>query len=135
MVKGSHLKILIAEDDPVSAKILAHLLLQQGNWVKIASNGKQALRMIHQEEFQALLTDWHMEDMDGVTLAKTIRHKLKNHNLIIVMVTGDPGFNPDNPVHSVGKFDFVLNKPYRSGHVTDLLGKMEHELQNRTSPT
>jgi signal transduction histidine kinase/CheY-like chemotaxis protein/HPt (histidine-containing phosphotransfer) domain-containing protein len=65
--------ILIAEDDEVNQKVILRQIEVLGHAGEIAENGSEALRLWHSGDYALLLTDLHMPDMDGYTLAETIR--------------------------------------------------------------
>lgn len=67
------MRILIAEDEPVSRRLLRHYLEQWGHDVTVAPNGRLALeRFLHSKQ-DLVITDWTMPEMDGVELARHIR--------------------------------------------------------------
>lgn len=69
------MNILVAEDDVVSAQILAHIITNAGHRVKVANDSQHALRLFEKEHFNAVLTDWHMMGMNGVTLIRESKNK------------------------------------------------------------
>jgi CheY-like chemotaxis protein/HPt (histidine-containing phosphotransfer) domain-containing protein len=67
--------ILVAEDDLVNQKVILRQIELLGYAAEVAENGIEALRMWRGGHFALLLTDLHMPDMDGYTLAATIRRE------------------------------------------------------------
>lgn len=67
------MKILIAEDDPISRKILQTILTKQGNDVTAAEDGLKALEALRKETPDILITDWMMPDLDGLQLSRQVR--------------------------------------------------------------
>ena len=67
--------LLIAEDDEVNQKVILRQIEILGYAAEIADNGAEALRLWTAGDYALLLTDLHMPDMDGYTLAETIRKK------------------------------------------------------------
>ena len=67
------MKILIAEDDHVSRKILKKILSDDGDEVTAVEDGLQALLSIEKETPDMLITDWMMPDLDGLTLSRRVR--------------------------------------------------------------
>jgi PAS domain S-box-containing protein len=65
--------ILIAEDDAVNRKVILRQIGMLGYAAEVAENGEQALRLWRGGRYALLLTDLHMPEMDGYTLAETIR--------------------------------------------------------------
>ena len=67
------MKILIAEDDHISRKILQTILTKQGNDVIAAEDGLKALEALQRETPDILITDWMMPDLDGLQLSRRVR--------------------------------------------------------------
>ena len=67
--------ILVAEDDDVNQKVILRQLSVLGHAAEIAENGAEALRLWRTGTYRMLLTDLHMPEMDGYTLATTIRQE------------------------------------------------------------
>ena len=68
-------RILVVEDDPVNSMMLESLLRKQGYEVQIARNGHEALSRLADEQYELLLMDGQMPDMDGITAAQEIRRR------------------------------------------------------------
>lgn len=66
-------RILIVEDDPVSALVLRRVLEQRGFNVDHCENGVTALNMFHQHRHGLIISDWMMPEMDGVSLTREVR--------------------------------------------------------------
>jgi len=71
-------RILLAEDGPDNQRLISFHLRKAGATVEIADNGRIALEMIEKSEevgepYDLLLTDMQMPEMDGYTLAGTLR--------------------------------------------------------------
>jgi len=83
-------RILLAEDGPDNQRLIAFHLRKAGAEVTIVENGVQALDAIERgaaegTRFDLLLTDMQMPEMDGYTLAKTLRER--GSGLAIVAIT------------------------------------------------
>ena len=65
--------ILVAEDDPINQKVITAQLGLLGYAAEIAGNGVAALSLWRGGHYALVLTDLHMPEMDGYTLARTIR--------------------------------------------------------------
>ena len=65
--------ILIAEDDRVNQIVILRQLEVLGYAGEVASDGNEALRLLNTGRYALLLTDLHMPDMDGYSLARAIR--------------------------------------------------------------
>ena len=64
------IRILLAEDDEAMRRYLARALEQAGYWVAAVDRGTKALPLLETEEFDLLLSDIVMPEMDGIELAQ-----------------------------------------------------------------
>jgi CheY-like chemotaxis protein len=71
------MKILIAEDDPVAAKILRMALESFGHDVKHASNGLEAWTAFDRDPVRLVVSDWMMPGVDGLCFCHNIRSRGK----------------------------------------------------------
>ena len=77
--------ILIAEDDLSLIKLLRNILTSEGYEVKEAHNGKEALEIISKSNFDLVLTDFLMPEMDGMKLVRNIRKTIHPSPIIILL--------------------------------------------------
>src|SRR5262245_47803776 len=66
-------RILLVDDEPTQRLIMARLLKRAGYSVEVAGNGREALRKIGTGDFQLMITDWEMPEMDGIALCRELR--------------------------------------------------------------
>ncbi len=64
-------KILIADDDPETLRLISLMLQRQGYQIVSATNGSQALALARSEHPDLIVLDVMMPDMDGFTVAAT----------------------------------------------------------------
>ena len=67
------MKVLIADDDPVSRRLLQTYLERWGHEVTAAADGEQAWALFEEGAFAIVVTDWMMPGIDGVELIRRIR--------------------------------------------------------------
>jgi CheY-like chemotaxis protein len=67
------LRILLAEDSMVNQKLARRLLENWGHTVTVAHNGNEALRLISQHNFELVLMDVQMPEIDGLEVTERIR--------------------------------------------------------------
>jgi two-component system cell cycle response regulator len=81
------MKILIAEDDPVSRMMLARALQRTGYQVIAVADGAQAMKELDQEDAPRLaLLDWVMPRKDGVEVCREVRgHKARPYSYLILL--------------------------------------------------
>ena len=104
------MKILIAEDDPTSALLLRKTLESEGYDVVVTTDGVEALEAVRRQEFAAILTDWMMPNMDGISLVRRVRAELESPPPLLV-VTALSSNDARNHALEAGADDY-LAKPY-----------------------
>jgi CheY-like chemotaxis protein len=67
------LRILLAEDNPVNQRLASKLLQRRGHLVTAAASGREALERLAQEDFDVILMDVQMPDIDGLEATQAIR--------------------------------------------------------------
>ncbi len=67
------MRILVADDDGVSRKVLERYLQQWGYELSIAHDGEEAWRLFQQGDYPIVITDWMMPGVDGIELIRRIR--------------------------------------------------------------
>jgi two-component system, NtrC family, sensor kinase len=67
------MKVLIAEDDPISRRLLQSYLERWGHEVVVAENGAEAWRLFEADAFPLVISDWMMPELDGLELIRRIR--------------------------------------------------------------
>ena len=84
-------RILLVEDSAITRGMLARIIRAMGYEVLEASNGKEALSLLDQQNVQLLVTDIDMPEMDGFTLAEEVRREesLKNIPIIVLSTRGE----------------------------------------------
>ncbi len=68
-------RILLVEDDRVHQRLAAHFLESLGHTVEVASNGRVALEMFDESDFDLVFMDLDMPVMDGVQASEEIRRR------------------------------------------------------------
>ena len=84
-------KIIIAEDDSELRQMFSQVLTRNGFFVKGFSDGKSALEEIEKGEYDLVISDIMMPEMDGYTLARELREK--GSKIPILMITAKDAFN------------------------------------------
>jgi PAS domain S-box-containing protein len=103
--------ILVAEDDEINQKVILQQLGLLGYAAEIAGNGREALRMWRAGHYALLLTDLHMPEMDGYTLADTIRREeAGGTRMPILALTANALRGEANRARAAG-MDEYLTKP------------------------
>jgi len=81
-------RVLIAEDDPVSRRILEHRLIRAGHEVVTAADGNEAWHALEgQPEIRLAVIDWMMPGVDGAELCRRIRRRTGGRYVYVLMLT------------------------------------------------
>lgn len=80
-------KILVAEDDEVNITMLVSMLSMAGHNITVARNGFEAIDAVKSQDFDIVLMDVQMPELDGLQATEEIRSIKKYENLPIIAVT------------------------------------------------
>jgi two-component system sensor histidine kinase/response regulator len=125
------LHILVAEDNELSAQVLEQLLVRQGDRVRLASSGREALTLAQQGSFDLLLLDVHMPELDGFQVVRAIREResTAGGHLPIIALTARSRKEDRERCLAAGMDEF-LTKPIRPA---DLLAAIDRVLSAHSS--
>ncbi len=80
-------RVLVAEDNPINQELIKAMLTRVGVQVTTALDGEQALRELQSAEFDAVLMDCQMPDIDGHEATRRIRQRPAWAQLPVIAVT------------------------------------------------
>jgi diguanylate cyclase (GGDEF)-like protein len=82
------MRILIAEDDAVSRRVLLKTLEKWGHEVVVCSDGAQAWNFLQREDApQLAILDWMMPEMDGLQVCKEVRRRAQEPYVYLLLLT------------------------------------------------
>ena len=118
------LKILIVDDDKTSRDILK-LSLEKNYNVEVAVNGVQALGKLSENDYNVVVCDLIMDDVDGFDVLNKIKELDKDIYFILITAYG----TGDIAVKSIqeGAFEY-LSKPFKISTLKNILRKLENRL-------
>jgi DNA-binding response OmpR family regulator len=105
------MKILIAEDDFISRKVLRLTLQQLGHEVLVADDGSQAWNMFDQEPVRVIISDWMMPNLDGLGLCQRVRERPRTPYTYIIFLTAAHTAGDDYSQAIASGVDDFLTKP------------------------
>lgn len=105
------MKVLIAEDDPVSGLALVGKLKRLGHEVTVTKNGRDAWYAYRTGNPQIVITDWMMPVVDGPDLCRMIRADARVQYTYIIMLTTSESKEDYIAGMNAGADDFVT-KPF-----------------------
>jgi phosphoserine phosphatase RsbU/P len=107
------MKILIAEDEPVTRAKLETLLQKWGYDLASASDGEEAWRMLHADlDIDTVITDYQMPGMDGDELCRRARAELRDRSLYILLLTAVKVSREDLITGLLAGADDYVRKPF-----------------------
>jgi two-component system CheB/CheR fusion protein len=106
----SRRRVLVADDDVVTADTLAELLRLSGHEVDIARNGQQAIDMAERLRPDVILLDLGMPGVNGLEAARRIRARSWGLEVVLIALTG-LGREQDRAASAAAGFDAHLVKP------------------------
>ena len=80
-------RLLVVDDNKVNRLLLGRGLEQQGHRVAFAENGRQALEMLHQSDFDLMLLDIQMPEMDGYQVLERLGEDLDLRDLPVIVTS------------------------------------------------
>src|SRR2546430_8978389 len=111
-------KIIVVDDEVELKNALVEALASQSFEVCGFTSGNEALAFLREEDFDLLLSDLMMPEMDGISL---VRSALEiDPHLIAIIMTGQGTIQTAVDAMKVGAFDYVL-KPFRLQSIMPIL--------------
>ena len=118
------LHILLAEDNVVNQKVAVALLKKSGHTVQVAQNGHEAVLAVQQGNFDVILMDMHMPEMDGLAATRAIRcMPAPASGLPIVALTAAGTLSDIHTCMDAGMNHFLV-KPFRMERLNGILQQL-----------
>ena len=118
------LKFLVVDDFSTMRRIVRNLLKELGfTNVDEAEDGAIALQKLNAGQFDFVVTDWNMPNMDGLTLLQTIRKSPQLTHLPVLMVTAEAKKENLIAAAQAGASGYVV-KPFTAATLAEKLQKI-----------
>jgi PAS domain S-box-containing protein len=119
------LRVLLAEDNPINQKVAVGVLRRMGHTVRVTYNGVAALDALKEEEFDVVLMDVQMPEMDGLaaTAAIRIRESGTGRRVPIIAMTARAMKGDEEECLRAG-MDAYLSKPFQPGDLARVLARL-----------
>lgn len=121
-------RILCVDDEPVNLKLLEALLVPRGYEVVKAENGKEAIEKLEEREFDLVVLDVMMPEMNGFEVCKRIKAADRYRNTPVVMITALRSKEDRIRGIEAGAEDFI-SKPFDQ---TEVLARIKMLLKIKT---
>ena len=130
IVPGS--RVVLIEDNDDSREMMGALLARSGFEVRTAADGLAAVALIEEFSPHAALVDVGLPGIDGFEVARRVRAKLKNQQVMLIALTGY-GQQSDRATAIKAGFDAHLVKPVRLQQLLAIIAR--HEREPGSSPS
>lgn len=119
-IRGGQPHLLVVDDDPTLLRSVSRMLMQRGYAVTTASNGQLAVELVHTHQFDAILSDIAMPQMDGIELLRSVRQ----HDLLVqvILITGAPAIDTAVQALEYGALHY-LTKPVSNDELASVVEK------------
>jgi two-component system, sensor histidine kinase and response regulator len=128
------LRVLLAEDNPVNQTLALRILEKLGHNVQVVNDGREALRRSQAEEFDLILMDVQMPEMDGLEATKAIRaaEASTGKHLSIIAMTAHAMKGDREKCLSAG-MDGYLSKPIRINELKRTMSEVKAMSEVKTT--
>ncbi len=130
------MRLLVAEDDPISRRLIESALTKCGHEVVTAENGAQAWQLFQESEFPLVISDWIMPELDGIELLQRVRAYPRPGYVYFIMLTAKTDKHDVIRGIEAGADDF-MTKPFDHDELRARLRageriiRLEHDLAQR----
>jgi len=116
-------RILVVEDNAVNSALVTEMLSRHGHHVTVADNGSAALTILGRQQFDVVLMDVQMPEMDGITATQWIRAlDDQRAHMPIIALTADTMEGSRERYLTAGFSDY-LEKPVRANRLLETIAR------------
>lgn len=122
------LNVLLLDDEPIVGKRLKPALAKIGCEVEVFEDPREALRRIDEKEFDIVVTDIRMDDIDGIQVLEHVRGRSPRTK--VIMITGYAMMSLAREAMDKGAFDFIA-KPFQPNDLRKVIAKAAQALGSK----
>jgi CheY-like chemotaxis protein len=104
-------KILIVDDIPKNIQMAMNILKDEGYRMFYAKSGVMALSLVEEHNFDLILLDIMMPDMNGFDVCTKLKNNNKTKNIPVVFLSGKDSSQDISQAYEYGGIDYVI-KPF-----------------------
>jgi len=122
---ATNIRILLAEDDAINQLVTKKILTRSGYQVDVANNGREALKLLGENDYAIVLMDCMMPVMNGYETTAVIRDQaspVRNHAIRVIALTAN-AFKGDRDRCLDAGMDDYLSKPLDVSNLLAVLKK------------
>jgi two-component system response regulator HydG len=125
-MNGEHIRVLIIDDEEFHAEAIAESLQRVGFDCVIATSGSAGARKMEEEEFDVILTDLLMEDMDGLAILRKAKQGTPDSEVVVITGHGNVKTAVDAIKQGAANY---LTKPVDMGELRAIVDKAAERLR------
>lgn len=119
-------KILVMEDDDMTAELIDFLLRRQGHDVRIEKDGRAGLTALSEFRPDILLLDILMPFLDGLSVLAQVRQSADTRKLPVLMLTAKTSENDIVRALDMGANDYLV-KPFQPAELLARINRLSRE--------
>ncbi len=125
-MSNSH-SILVLDDEPLVGDRLKPALEEDGYEVETFTNPRKALERLKDKEFDIVLTDIRMDEIDGIQVLEAVESQSSRTK--VLMITGYATMQLARKAMAKGAFDFIA-KPFKISDIREMVAKASAALKS-----
>ncbi|MCB2191316.1 MAG: response regulator [Deltaproteobacteria bacterium] len=122
---SDNLQVLLLDDEPIVGRRLKPALAKIGCDVDVFEDPEQALAKMAQKEYDVVVTDIRMDQIDGMQVLEFVRDRWPRSK--VIMITGYAMMSLAREAMEKGAFDFIA-KPFKPDDLRRVIAKAAHAL-------
>lgn len=110
------MRILIVDDSSTMRRIIGNVVMQLGftkDDFDEAEDGVKAWKLLSESQYDIILTDWNMPNMNGLELVKKVRGEGNHMKVPIIMITTEGGKSEVITALKAGVNNYIV-KPFNA---------------------
>ncbi len=128
-----NLKFLVVDDFSTMRRIVRNLLKELG-FINVdeAEDGAVALRKLQDGNYDFVVSDWNMPNMDGLTMLQSVRADEKLNKIPVLMVTAEAKKENIIAAAQAGASGYIV-KPFTAAVLDEKLNKIFQNMESKVS--
>jgi len=123
------LEVLVIDDSPLARKFVSRTLGNLGiKDITQVADGSEAAKILTTQNFDLIVTDYNMPEMDGKQLTDFVRKELKDTITPILMITSEEDVAKLSSIQRAG-VSAIMDKPFETQSVKEVLARIFSEEQ------
>lgn len=123
--------ILVVDDEPVIVQSCKRILKSEGYNISTATSGQDAINILQDKDYDLVITDLRMPEVDGIALIKWLRSS--KPKIGVIVITGYPSQETIKDALSLGIIDY-LPKPFTPSILIDVTSKALTWIKTKAYP-